>query len=332
MMQRQIIVIDPGYDSYQYERQLFEENGYTFKVFTGSHHDCEGKIAFASKAEGILLRWTDVDEEFLSRLPNLKAIVRYGVGYENINLKTTMQHGVRVANVQGYANHAVSDHALALLFSCSRLLPLKQRTLKDDFGNPPAIDVVEFSNKTLGIVGLGRIGGTLCQKAQHLFNRILAVDPYIPAERFEHLGAIQCDFRTLLRESDAISILCNLTHETHLLFNRSAFSLMAKRPIVVNTARGPVVDERALLDALNQDAVHSVGMDVYSEEPPGENQEALLSHPRVIATGHYAWYSIRSSEELQKRAAKNLLALLRGEEVEDELPEKRGYYKVSNQR
>ncbi len=242
--------------------------------------------------------------------PNLKAIVRYGVGYDNIDLDAAKRHGVRVANVQGYANHAVSDHALALLLSCSRLLPLGQRTVKDDFGKPPATDVVEFSNKTLGIVGLGRIGGTFCRKAQPLFERVLAADPYVPAERFDHLGAIQCDFQTLLRESHAISIHCNLTHETHGLFNRSAFSKMEKRPIVVNTARGPVVEAEALLGALHQDMVHSAGLDVFPEEPPGEDMQALLSHPRVIATGHYAWYSIRSSEELQKRAADNLLGLL----------------------
>jgi len=315
----EITVIDPGYDSYAYEKQLFEEHGYVFKVFAGHHHDREGKIAFATNAVGILLRWTDVNEEFLSRLPKLKVIVRYGVGYENIDLKVTKRHGVRVANVQGYANYAVSDHALALLFGCSRLLPLGQRALKDNFGKPPATDVLEFSNKTLGIVGLGRIGGTFCRKAQPLFERVLAADPYIPAERFEQLGAKQCNFRTLLQESDAISIHCNLTHETHGLFNRSAFSKMEKRPIVVNTARGPVVEARALLDTLHQDKVHSAGLDVFPEEPPGESLDALLSHPRVIATGHYAWYSIRSSEELQKRAADNLFALLRGEVVKDEL-------------
>lgn len=321
----EIVVIDPGYDSYEYEKRLFEENGFGFKVFTGGHHDREGKIAFASKAVGVLLRWTRVDDTFLGQLPELKAIVRYGVGYENVDLEATKRHGVRVANVQSYANHAVSDHALALLFSCSRRLFFGRHTLKDDFGKPPATDVMEFSNRTVGIVGLGRIGGTFCRKVQPLFERVLAVDPYIPAERFESLGAKQCDLQTLLHESDAISIHCNLTPETQNLFDERAFPLMARRPILVNTARGPVVNAQALLDALHNDTVHSAGLDVYPEEPPGDALEPLLSHPRVVTTGHYAWYSIKSSEELQKRAANNLLALLRGEDVEDELPEKKRY-------
>lgn len=320
-----IVVIDPGYDSYEYEKRLFEGNGFEFKVFDGGHHDREGKIAFAAKAVGALLRWTQVDDSFLRKLPGLKAIVRYGVGYENIDLEATRLHGVRVANVQSYANHAVSDHALALLFSCSRRLSFGQHTLKNNFGKPPAMDVMEFSNKTVGIVGLGRIGGTFCRKVQPLFERVLAVDPYVPVERFESLGAEQCDLQTLLHESDAISIHCNLTPETQGLFDDHAFSLMKKRPILVNTARGPVVNANALLDALQNDTVHSAGLDVYPEEPPGNEMEPLLSHPHVVTTGHYAWYSIKSSEELQKRAANNLLALLRGEEVEDELPEKKGY-------
>lgn len=320
----EIVVIDPGYDSYEYEKRLFEENGFAFKIFNGQHHDLERKISFAANAVGILLRWTHVDEKFLLQLPNLKAIVRYGVGYDNIDVKATEQQGVRVANVQSYANHAVSDHALALLLGCSRLLSLGQRSLRENFGKPPADDVIEFSNKTLGIVGLGRIGGTLCQKARPIFGKVLAVDPYIPTERFKNLGVEQTDFQTLLKKSSAISIHCNLTPETRNLFDSSAFAMMAKRPIIVNTARGPIIDDRAMLDALERDLIHSAGMDVHSEEPPGKNKLALLSHTRVTATGHYAWYSIRSSEELQKRAAKNLLALLDGAVVDDELRYKKG--------
>ena len=325
----EIAVIDPGYDSYAYEKRLFEENGFVFKVFSGYHHDREGKIAFAANAVGVLLRWTEVDESFLSQLRKLRAIVRYGVGYDNIDIDAAARYGVRVANVQSYANNAVSDHALALLLCCSRLLPLGQRSLIDNFGKPPAPDVIELTNKTLGIVGLGRIGGTLCRKAKPIFERILAVDPYIPADRFDQLGAKPCDFRTLLQESDAITIHCNLTDETRSLFNNNAFAMMAKRPILVNTARGPIVEKDALLEALRQDAVHSVGIDVFPEEPPGENMHAFLSHPRVIATGHYAWFSITSSEVLQMRAADNLLSLLRGDDVKDELPEKNVHQQTS---
>lgn len=318
-MKIDIAVIDPGYDSYEYEKELFNENGLDFDVFSGEHHDTEGKLAFAVNAVGILVRWTVVDESFLKRLPKVKAIVRYGVGYDNIDIAAVKRNGVRIANVQSYANNSVSDHALALLLGCSRLLPLGQRSLKTDFGKPPSKDIVELADKTLGIIGLGRIGGTLCRKAHPLFGRILATDPYIPAERFGQLGASPCDLQTLLHESDVISVHCNLTQETHHLLDERAFSMMSKRPILVNTARGPIIEEESLLEALQQGIVHSAGMDVYTEEPPDVENDPLLSHPRVIATGHYAWYSTRSSQILQTRAAHNLLGLLSNTEVEDEL-------------
>lgn len=314
-----VVVIDAGYDSYMHEKQRFEEDGFEFEVFQGDRHDLEGKVAFAEGALGILLRWTQVDDAFLSRLPDLKAIVRYGVGHDNIDVAAAGRHGVRVANVQSYANHAVSDHALALLLGCARLLPLGQSSLREHFGEPPADDVAEMADKTLGIIGLGRIGGTLCRKAQPLFGRILAADPYIPTERFDQLEALPCDLRTLLYEADAISIHCDLTDETCGLIGSGEFSLMTRRPILVNTARGPIVEQAALIDALNNNIVHSVGIDVYTEEPPGDDMAPLLSHPRAIATGHYAWYSTRSSVVLQQRAADNLLTLLHGGDVKDEL-------------
>jgi D-3-phosphoglycerate dehydrogenase len=321
MQEGYIAVIDAGYSSYAFEKDLFEKHGYRFAVFQGGHHDVEGKLRFASGAVGLLLRWTEVNEAFLGRLPDVRAMVRYGVGYDNVDLSATARRHIRVANVQSYANHAVSEHALALMFSCARSLPMGQRTVHEQFGKPPVADVVELADRTLGIVGLGRIGGTFCTKAHCLFKRVLAVDPYIPTERFAQLQARPCDLPELLAKSDVISLHCNLTKETQGLLGVSAFKQMARQPILINTARGPLVDPEALLHALQQQNLHSAGIDVYSEEPPGEDLSPLLAHPRVIATGHYAWYSTRSAVELQRRAASNLLALLAGDPVEDELKE-----------
>jgi len=316
-----IAVIDAGYASYEFEKDLFTKHGYRFDVFPGERQDVEGKLQFAKKAVGLLLRWTPVNDTFLSQLDNLKAIVRYGVGYDNVDLAATERHHIRVANVQSYANHAVSDHALALIFGCARGLPMGQQTLHQQFGKPPMPDVLELADRTLGIIGLGRIGGTLCTKAKSLFKTVLAADPYIPAERFTELNARSCDLPTLLAESDVLSVHCNLTAETRGILGPDAFKTMARQPILINTARGPLVDAHALLNALEQRTLHSAGIDVYPEEPPGQTLLPLLKHARVIGTGHYAWYSTRSVVELQKRAALNLLGLLTGDHVADELKE-----------
>lgn len=316
-MSQKIAILDTGYESYDYEKRLFEESGYELEIFSGERNDRAGKMAMAKDAVGALVRWTEINNEFLQRTPKLKAIVRYGVGYDNVDLEAATRQQVKVSNVQGYANHSVSDHALALIYACARGLPQGQKSVKQKFGKPPIQQILELHDKTLGIIGLGRIGGTLCQKAQPLFKKILASDPYISNERFNSLGASQTNLNDLLRESDVISVHCNLTEETRGLIDKDKMQLMRNGAIIINTARGPVINEDDLYATLQSGKLHSVGLDVYADEPPSTGQDPLLSHPQVIATGHYAWYSTKSIVELQKRATHNLLTMLQGGIPED---------------
>ncbi|MFW6100296.1 MAG: NAD(P)-dependent oxidoreductase, partial [Bacteroidota bacterium] len=237
-------------------------------------------------------------------------------GYDNVDIEAATRHNVKVANVRGYANHSVSDHALALIYACARGLSQGQKLVKQQFAKPPIREIIELHDKTLGIIGLGRIGGTLCQKAQSLFKKVMASDPYISKERFSSLGASKANLNDLLRQSDVISVHCNLTDETRNLIDGEKMQLMLNNAILINTARGPVINENDLYTALQSGKPHSVGLDVHGDEPPSSRQERLLSHPQVIATGHYAWYSQRSITELQKRASHNLLAML-----EEKIPE-----------
>lgn len=312
-----IKVLDTGYDSFEYEEQLFRSHGYEFEIWPGEKGDIAGKTEFASDAEGLLIRWTLINDDFLRKMQKLKAIVRYGVGYENIIVEAASRAGVKVANVQGYGNHAVSDHALALMYACNRMLPSGQRDIRTTFGAPPQKRIMDFHECTLGIIGLGRIGGTLCRKAAHLFHKVIAADPYIPDKRFLELGAEKVSLEHLIEQSDFISIHCNLTRETEGLLNDSIFALTKKCPIVINTARGPVIEQKALLKALDKRQIFRAGIDVFDTELAAELPEALLQHPDIICTGHYAWYSMQSHRELQKRAADNLLALLQGKAIED---------------
>ena len=314
---RRVSVLDTGYEGFSYEEDLLTRNGYEFDVWPGDKGDVEGKIRFAAGAAGLMLRWTVVDDSFLSCVSGLRAIVRYGVGYDNIDVPAATRAGIKVANVQNYGNQSVSDHALALMYACARGLPEGQKTIRDKLGIAPFERVFEFHEKTIGIVGLGRIGGTLCGKVRHLFGEVVACDPYIDPARFDELGAKRVDFAGLLEQSDVISIHCNLTDETTGLFNASAFRAMEKCPIVVNTSRGPVIDETALLSALDEHRIHSAGIDVFHTEIASELPDALVDHPKVIATGHYAWFSERSHVELQRRAADNLLCMLNGGTPDD---------------
>ena len=312
-----VAVLDTGYESFAYEEQLLSRNGYQFDVWPGENGDVEGKIRFAAGSDGLFIRWTEVDARFLEQLPGLRAIVRYGVGFENIDVDAVTRAGVKVCNVQNYGNHAVSDHALALMYACARGLVRGEKSIRESFGAPPFRPIVEFHDKTIGIVGLGRIGGTLCGKVSHLFSRVLANDPYIEAARFLDLGAEKVAFDELCSLSDVISIHCNHTKETAGLFDREVFSKMVRHPIFINTARGPIVDDTDLIAALDGEQIHSAGIDVYDTELADELPERLIEHPRAITTGHYAWYSERSHVELQRRAADNLLSMLQGGTPDD---------------
>jgi D-3-phosphoglycerate dehydrogenase len=313
---QRLVIIDTGYGGFSYEAEAAARLGATLEVFSGDRHDRDGKIAFARGADGVFVRWTEIDGPFLDALPSVKAVVRYGVGYDNIDVAAATARGVRASNVPGYANHSVSDHALALLLACHRALKAGITGLRSHYNQPPRMDIPELHTMTLGIVGLGRIGGTLSRRGGGLFRRVLACDPYIDAARFEETGAEQAELDTVLRESDAISLHCNLTSETTRLIDAAAIAKMERRPILVNTARGPVVDEEALYEGVQTGAVRAAGLDVYWDEPPLANRDALLNHPQVIATGHYAWYSDRAGDELQRRAAETMVQLLTGQKPE----------------
>ncbi len=313
----EIVIIDSGYESYTFEKELFEENGFRLKIHPAYKGVPSEKRDFAKNADGILVRHTTIDDTFLSEMKNLKAVVRYGVGYDNIDIEACTKHGVKVANVQGYANHSVSDHAIALMFSCARAIWNPELQLKDNFASPPVSDIIELHDKILGIIGIGRIGSEFCKKTSPLFHQVLAYDPYKPEDHFNQLLAQRVDLNELLERSDVISLHCTLTNETKHLLNKEKFLMMKKKPIIINTSRGEVIFEKELLYALNSGKIHSAGLDVYENEPITEKQSELVDHPRVICTGHYAWYSDKASIELQRRAALNLFNFLTGKHVED---------------
>jgi len=315
-MNNKIAILDTGYESYAYEKELFSRNGFDLIIYDGPVRDRSKKYMFARDAVGILVRELLIDEQALEIMQGVKAIVRYGVGYDNIDLNASRKRNIRVANVQGYANHSVSDHALALMFSCTRDVKGSKRGA---FSRPSRLDMFELHNRTIGIIGIGRIGSQFSSKVSLLFKRVLACDPYKTTDYIKNSGAEKVGLSTLLRESHVISLHCNLTAETRHMLDKSAFNQMKEKPVIINTSRGPVIDETALLNALNSGLIHSAGLDVFELEPPGEEQMPLLNHPYVVYTQHIAWYSNTSIVTLQRKAARNLMGLLKGEQIEDEL-------------
>ncbi len=197
-----VVIFDSGYKSYAFEKDLFEGNGFKLKIHPTYEGEKSEKIEFAKDADGILVRHTRIDEEFLSKMKHLKAVVRYGVGYDNVDVEACTHFGVKVANVQGYANHAVSDHALALMFACARALWNTKGQITGTFAAPLVTDIFELHDKTLGIIGLGRIGSVLAKKTAPLFKEIIAVDPYKSQKHCNRFAVRKVDLTELLETSD----------------------------------------------------------------------------------------------------------------------------------
>jgi D-3-phosphoglycerate dehydrogenase len=240
------------------------------------------------------------------------AIGRYGVGLDNIAVACATTLGIVVTNVPAYCLEEVSDHAMALLLSIARKITAFDRAIKSGVYNLQAeTPLYRLRGKTLGIVGFGKIGRMLARKALAFGLRVVAYDPlFQDSPEFSEVEAV--GFEDLLRRSDYVSIHVPLTPETRHTFDRDAFRLMKHSAVLINTARGEVVDEDALLWALDSNEIAGAALDVLSKEPP-EPEYALIRHPRVLATPHAAFNSEESLLELQKTAANQMASVLSGD-------------------
>jgi D-3-phosphoglycerate dehydrogenase len=255
----------------------------------------------------------------IQTLGKCKILSRMGIGYNNIDVEAATRQGIPVAVVLDASVHEVSDQAMAFLLAFSRrLLPLAQ-AVRNGIWKPGSAEIVKargrmfrLNEQTLGVVGVGRIGGRMPAKARAFGMRVLAYDPYLSAQELQQKGAEKVDFDRLLRESDFISIHTPLTPETRGMFGLKEFRKMKPTAFIINTARGAVIKEQDLHQALVEGAIAGAGLDVSEPEPP-DPKNPLFQLEQVLVTGHSAFFSETSMMELQRKAAEAVVAALRGE-------------------
>lgn len=257
-------------------------------------------LELAADAAALVVGGADVTRALLSALPGLGLVVRAGVGVDRIDLTAAADRGVLVTNVPDYATHEVADHAVLLMLAATRRLGHFQAAGRGDgdwlgVERPP---VPRLHGSRLGIVGLGRIGTATALRARALGMRVAAHDPFVGPDAFERAGAVAVDLDDLLATSDVISLHAPLTSDTHHLLGRAAFARMRRTPVVVNTARGGLVDTAALVEALDGGVVRAAGLDVLEGEPDVTRHGPLLGRDDVVVTPHVAWYSQGSEEQL----------------------------------
>jgi D-3-phosphoglycerate dehydrogenase / 2-oxoglutarate reductase len=261
-----------------------------------------------------------VDAAAIDSLERCRVIARYGVGLDNIDLEAARRRGIEVANVPGYCDHEVAEHALGLILACARAIPRRDRAVRGGAWNLPAPGR-RLSGSVLGILGFGGTGRALARAALGLgFAQILVWSPRISAARIEEslgpaalaLGTaiLPTSFEELFSRSDWISVHLPLKPETRGLVGERELSLMKPDATLVNISRGAVVDEEALATALAAGALAGAGLDVFTAEPLPQGSR-LRSLPGVVLTDHSAYASRESIADLRRRTAENAVASLR---------------------
>lgn len=305
------VITDCDHEDIEPEERIFGPTPFTLRRL-----DCrtgDEVVAQAGAAEVVLTQYAPLDAHVLARLPECRTIVRYGVGVDNIDVGAATELGIQVVNVPDYGVEEVADHAVALLFSLLRgLNHLVEEALAGNWTYEAAIPLQRVDGLTIGVIGCGRIGGSFVQRMRGIGLPVLVNDPQKadrpPADPGVHMVSLD----EVLAHSDAVSLHVPLTDATHHLIDGAALAKMRPGSYLINTARGGLVDSRALLAALDSGHVAGAGLDVLEEEPapPGD---PLVTHPRTIVTPHSAWYSEQAYETLKSEVAREALRALRAE-------------------
>jgi glyoxylate reductase len=280
----------------------------------------EDIIANAKDCDGIVTLLTDpIDVEVLDQLPNLRVIAQYAVGYDNIDLKYATSKGIIVTNTPGVLTESTADLTWALMLSASRRIVEANKYVRDGLWkvawSPELLLGSDIYEATLGIIGMGRIGMAVARRAYGFSMKILYTSRTSHEKELNALNipnAQQVELPTLLRESDIVSLHVPLTSQTRQMIGKDEFALMKASAILINTSRGPVVDEQALYDALSSGHLGAAGLDVFIEEPI-KTSNPLLQLSNVVLVPHIGSASTKTRSTMSRMCAENLRAALNGE-------------------
>jgi D-3-phosphoglycerate dehydrogenase len=307
-----VVVTDSPFPSLDPAKKALEEaNAEVVQAPSSSEEDI---IKAAENADAILVTYAKLNENILRSLKNCKAIGRFGIGVDNIDLKVAGELGISVNYVPDYCLDEVSDQAMAMIISMARKIPQSNKLVQSGRWEMPAVvPMYRLRGKTVGLIGFGNIPRLMTPKAQAFGFNVIAADPYAPKELFEKYGVESVSMDELYERSDFISVHAPLLPETKGLVNKDAFKKMKDTAVIVNTARGPLINEKDLIEALDKNEIGGAGLDVVETEPLPKNSP-LIGRDNVILAPHTAFYSVEALEELQTKAASDVARVLNGEE------------------
>jgi D-3-phosphoglycerate dehydrogenase / 2-oxoglutarate reductase len=308
-----IAVADSVFPSLDLAKAALSRLNPTFRVSKSGNAD--DILEVARDADAILVTYAKITREIITQLTNCKAIGRFGLGVDNIDLAAAKEKNIAVNYVPDYCIREVSDHAMTLLLSLIRKIPLSNKLVQGGRWEMPAVvPIRRMEGTVLGLWGFGNIPRLVAPKAKAFGMTVIAYDPYAKPEMFQQAGVERVELDALLARSDYISVHAPLTLQTRGAVNADAFGKMKKGVYIVNTARGPLIDETALIAALDSGQVGGAALDVVTIEPLAK-ESPLLGRDNVIVTPHTAFYSIEALDELQTKCASDVARVLSGEKA-----------------
>jgi len=268
----------------------------------------------ATDADALFVTYSKITADVIAGLKNCKVIGRFGIGIDNIDIPAATKAGIMVVYAPVYCLDEVSDHTMSLLFSLARKIPYSNKLVSQGRWEMPAVvPIKRYRGSTLGLIGLGNIPQAVVGKAQAFGMNVIASDPYCPDDVFQKLNVKKVSLDDVLAQSDYVSVHAPLTPETENMFSTQAFKKMKSSALLVNTARGPLVDIEALAKALDDGEIAGAALDVLPIEPPAADNP-LVGRDDVILTPHTAFYSEDALLDLQTTVATDVAAVLAGKE------------------
>jgi len=279
--------------------------------------DEDDLVVEADDVDLIMVVYAKITRRIIDSARKLKGIVRYGIGVDNIDINVATERKIPVANVPDYCIGNVADHAFAHLLALSRKILIADRIVRTGeymgtWTSPSdKIKGFDLEEKVLGIIGLGKIGRALVARAKGFGMKVIAYDPYLDRELVKALKVKLVDLDTLLRESDFVSIHVPLLPETRRMIGERELKMMKKTAYLINVARGPIVDEKALYTALKEGWIAGAGIDAYEKEPP-DPENPLFKLENIVLTPHIAWYTEDALWRLEMSAVNEAIRILQG--------------------
>ena len=309
MSEYTVVATDQRYGEFSVEREILGDIAELRRL--------EDEGVSLADADALINHVDVVSADDIGELEHCRVIARYGIGYDNIDVEAATERGIYVANVPDYCLEEVPTHAVALILALDRQLKPYDAAMADgEWKTDRAGEIRRFSEETVSVIGFGKLGRGVGDRAAALGATVVTADPYLEPEDIADHDAELVDFEEAVERADYLSVHSPLTPETEGMIDADVFDRMKETASLINVARGPVVDESALIEALDSGEIAGAGLDVFEEEPPADDSP-LRGHPRVIATPHQAWYSREAKREVREGVARAIRQALEGERPEN---------------